>query len=438
MGTSIALAAARRLDPIEDPVVLLERAELAAGSSGRSGAVLRQFYADRELVGMARDSLREYATFEPKTGYPVGFRRAGVLTVVGPGNPDVLARFEANVATMLEVGVEVEVLDAAGMRSRAPGIEVAAGSLGAFEPGAGFADPVLTVRSFAALARYHGATIREGQSVERLVRAGDRVARVETGAGPIEAEQIVLAAGPWTRGLLEPLGVDLPLSVIVPPQLFVETVAAPPRAVAEAEAEHAALAESGLPDVKKAGFGADPAAPLQPDGAPGPGSLPPEFAPLAHPVVLDLEHNAYARCEPTTARTRVGELDYADALPIPGPEAFEDRVDDPFVERSRGALVERFPAYADRPEAERQAAMYTVTPDAQPVLGRLPGLANVYVVAGFSGHGFKLAPSIGLGMTQLLLGEPVSAFDTAFFDPRRFDGRGDGPGTAPEGGCFGM
>jgi sarcosine oxidase subunit beta len=68
MGTSIAWHAARRADPIGEPVVLLERSSLAAGSSGRSGAILRQFYASRELAGMARDSLRVYAGFESRTG----------------------------------------------------------------------------------------------------------------------------------------------------------------------------------------------------------------------------------------------------------------------------------------------------------------------------------------------------------------------------------
>ena len=43
MGVSIAWHLARRLDPHTEPVVLLEKKALAAGSSGKSGAILRQF-----------------------------------------------------------------------------------------------------------------------------------------------------------------------------------------------------------------------------------------------------------------------------------------------------------------------------------------------------------------------------------------------------------
>ena len=397
MGTSIALHAARRLDPLEDPVVLLERAELAAGSSGRSGAILRQFYADRELCAMARDSLREYAAFERKTGYPIGFRRSGVLALAGPDDPAARARVEQNAATMRSVGVVVELLEAAEIRRRFPALDVADGSLAAYEPDGGFVDPRLTVRAFAALARFHGATVREGEPVLRLVREGERVARAESARGAIEAETVVLSAGPWTRALLAELGIELPLQVLVPQQIFVESLPAPPGA----RASDASLAAAD-PEAERFGAPREPA------------------PPLAHPVVLDLEHGVYARCEPSTARTRIGELDYSRARPIDSPADFREGVDDAFSSWARAALARRIPAYAARPEVERPAALYTVTPDTQAILGRIPGLENAYLATGFSGHGFKLAPSIGLGMVQMVFGEPVSAFDPAFFAPERF------------------
>ena len=399
MGTSIALHAARRLDPLEDPVVLLERTELAAGSSGRSGAILRQFYADRELCAMARDSLREYAAFERKTGYPLGFRRSGVLALAGPNDPDARARVEANAATMRSVGVAVELLLAAEIRRRFPALVVADGSLAAYEPDGGFVDPRLTVRSFAAVARFHGATVRQAEPVLQLVREGGRITRALTPRGAIEPETVVLAAGPWTQALLADIGVELPLQVLVPQQIFVESVPAPLGARASE-----GPASSVDPEAERFSAPREPA------------------RPIAHPVVLDLEHGVYSRCEPSSARTRIGELSYERARPIAAPADFVEGVDEAFSTWARAALARRIPAYAERPELERQAAMYTVTPDTQPILGRLPGLENAYLAAGFSGHGFKLAPSIGLGLAQMVFGDPVSAFDPAFFAPERFAG----------------
>jgi glycine/D-amino acid oxidase-like deaminating enzyme len=48
------------------------------------------------------------------------------------------------------------------------------------------------------------------------------------------------------------------------------------------------------------------------------------------------------------------------------------------------------------------------------------GVSNLTIAVGFSGHGFKLAPSVGRGVAQVLAGEAVTAYDAAFFDPARF------------------
>jgi glycine/D-amino acid oxidase-like deaminating enzyme len=144
--------------------------------------------------------------------------------------------------------------------------------------------------------------------------------------------------------------------------------------------------------------------------------------PVAHPVLLDVQNGFYARCEPATARTRVGEMDYHACASVPDPGRLDESVSQAFRSWGRAALARRVPWYADAPEAGTLAGMYTLSPDAQALLGPLPAIEGLYVCAGFSGHGFKLAPSVGEGMAQMMLGEPVSAFDTAFFSPGRFAG----------------
>ena len=65
--------------------------------------------------------------------------------------------------------------------------------------------------------------------------------------------------------------------------------------------------------------------------------------------------------------------------------------------------------------------MYTMTPDAQAIIGPVPGIEGLILAGGFSGHGFKLAPSVGEGVAQMLVGEPVSAFEPDFFAYERFE-----------------
>ena len=77
-----------------------------------------------------------------------------------------------------------------------------------------------TVEAFAALAREKGAITRLRTSVESFLVDRGSVVGVETDDGPVRAEIVVVAAGPWTRRLFLRAGVDLPLRVVRPEQHF--------------------------------------------------------------------------------------------------------------------------------------------------------------------------------------------------------------------------
>jgi glycine/D-amino acid oxidase-like deaminating enzyme len=53
-------------------------------------------------------------------------------------------------------------------------------------------------------------------------------------------------------------------------------------------------------------------------------------------------------------------------------------------------------------------------------VGPIEAIPGLYMVTGFSGNDFQLAPTIGEGMAQMLHEQPVSAFDTEFFSAGRF------------------
>lgn len=407
MGAAIALERARATDPISQPVLLLERRSPGAGSSGRSGAILRQFYSDAELISMARESLAAYATFELRTGRAIGFTRCGVLTIAGPGAPQTLPLLERNLERMRACGAEVEALDARGMRELVPGIEVDERARGAWEPTAGFVDPQRTVDAFVATARDAGATVRCGVEVLELVVENGRVRRAHTSDGEIECERVVVAAGPWSRNLLARSGLSLPLRVVRPEQHFVVMPRVPNQL-----APVAASAPEVDFDRRFAGF---------------------EVPAPAHPVLLDLEKGFYTRCEPSRARTRVGAMDYDRDHELADPDTLEESVSADFSRWSREILVSRLPFYSRERDCDVLAAWYTLTPDAQPLIGACPGLDNVLLATGFSGHGFKLAPSVGQGVAQLLASADVRAFDARFFDPARF-----ARNSGPRSGAFGL
>ncbi|MSR63018.1 MAG: FAD-binding oxidoreductase [Planctomycetes bacterium] len=385
MGVSIAQKCAPRT---RESLVLIEKKHLGAGSSGRSGAILRAHYRDAVVARMAHESLREYSSFAARTGLPLGFQRTGVITLAGPKQPEWCQRVRENVAMMQGLGIRVELVDAARMRALVPGSVIAEGSVGSWEPDGGFVDPNQTLASFAQQATELGAELRMGVELLELCMENGRVSGARTSAGELVAEQIVVVAGPWTRALLARHGLDFPLKVVRPENHYL-----------------------GVPEMG-----------LDPSGA----------ARGAHPVLIDLELGSYARCDPANARTRIGRIDYDDDHEILDPDALDEHVSPELVRWGRAALSGRIPAYASRADAGSLAAWYTLTPDAQALIGPVPGIAGLFIVSGFSGHGFKLGPAVGEGVAQMLFGEKVTALDPAFFAPDRFQG-GEG-----WGGRFGL
>ncbi len=410
MGASIAWHVARDRDPIEEPVVLLEKSALAAGSSGRSGAILRQHYSDRELASMARNSLRVYAGLEARTGRNIAFQRMGVITLAGPEKPETIALVEKNVAMQQSIGIDTRIVNAAKIRELVPGVDVSDGAIGAYEPDGAGVDPVRTVEAFAAPAREAGAITRIGVRATDLRVKSGRVVGVETSDGPIEAETVIVATGPWSQPLLARAGIKVSLRVVRPEQHFL--------ALPRVGVTHGEVERERLEDLALERFGLDRN----------------QLAPAAHPVILDLERNFYTRCEGHALRTRVGRMDYALDDVVPDPDKLDEHVTDEYKRWARHELVRRIPRYGDQPDVGSRVGMYTLSPDAQALIGRTKSLEGLIIVTGFSGHGFKLAPSVGEGVAQMLRGETVSAFDARFFSPDRFNARGE----AAWSGAFGL
>lgn len=411
MGTSIAMYCARRADASKPPVVLCERRALGSGSSGRSGAILRQIYADREVAAMARDSLREYASFEARSARSIGFRRTGVLTIAGPGQADWMERIAGYVEKLRPLGIDIRLVDDQEMRSILPGAEIAPGSSGAFEPDGGFVDPKRTVQAFAALAREYGAVTRLGCEVTEIHVEKGRVVGATTTEGRVTTERVVVVAGPWSGGILERIGVQQPLRVLGPRNAFV----AMPRSETASDDEKTRGVSYEMDDP-----GESRATSL---------SLAEQAARGIHPTIIDLENGIYSRCDPRESRTRVGFIEYTRDEVLEAPDDLDENADAATRRQLRSALAKRMPAYAEQPDAGWMAGWYTLTPDAQAIIGPVPSVEGLFLVTGFSGHGFKLAPMVGEGVSQMLGGKPVSSFDPEFFSPQRFRGEVDWSGA---------
>jgi sarcosine oxidase, subunit beta len=204
VGASVAFHLAER----GVNTLVLDREGPAAGSTARSGALIRAHYPTALEADLAWESLTDY--FEPwgeRVGGGCGFTRTGFAYLVADENAEALRH---NVALQRGVGVETGIVGPDELGEIDPALRTTGVSLAAYEPRGGYADPTATAVGFLRAAETLGARFERRRATALLV-SGDRVRGVRTEDGPLESGAVVLAAGAWSVPLAGSAGLDLPI-----------------------------------------------------------------------------------------------------------------------------------------------------------------------------------------------------------------------------------
>jgi sarcosine oxidase subunit beta len=370
IGASIAYHLARQGGA---SVTLLERQALGTGTTGRSGAIVRQHYSNDFTIRMARDSLRVFQHFDEVVGGDCGFATTGMLVMAGEGHVEAL---RANVQLQQTQGVKTRMIAAREIAEVAPGYSAEGVAAGCYEEDAGVADPMATTHCFAARAKELGATIREGVEATRVITSGERVAGVGIVSEVIEAGAVIVVANAWSKPLVELLGITLPVTATRHPML---TLRRP--------------ADSG--------------------GRLG-----------LHAVCLDMTRGIYLRPD-LGGITLVGSTE--NVFTRSDPDTYAQGLSEEEIAFFRERASACFPALKRAVPRGGWAGIYDDTPDFHPILDRLPGYDGLYCAVGFSGHGFKLSPIVGKWMADLVL----SGQKPADMQPLNFERFTNGQGIRP-------
>ena len=353
MGTSIAFHLARRK---AGKVLLLEKSHLSAGSSGKSGANIRQHYSHPLLAGMAQSGLRMFERFSDIVGGPPVFTRSG-LVVVAPA--DQLEGLAANVTMQQGLGVKTSLVSPEELRSIDPQATLEDDEVAAFESEAGYCEALQVVSSFATAAARLGAEIHEGVAVTGIDLDGNQVTGVSTSRGFISSRNVVMAAGPWSASVAQSAGVSMPVQ---PCRTQVALVRRP------------------------CDFGG------------------------THPSYADLVHQTYFRSIPGDI-THLGNLDSREERAVVDPDDYSEVADQEFVTELRAKLNRRYPSLKRGVGRGGFSALYSVTLDWNPIIDCLPGIEGAFCAAGFSGHGFKLSPAVGQLIAEMVMDGSARTFD---------------------------
>lgn len=346
-------------------VTLVERRdEPGRETTARSGAIIRAHYGVPELVVLALEANRRYA--DGDHGLDFGFHQCGYAVLVDEDDTQVLL---ANIAMHRDLGVNVSLLQPHELQDMVPTLKTHDVASVAYEPEAGYADPLQTVRSYADAARRNGARFCFGSPVVAAQKtSGDWQVTLRNG-DTISTPQIVLCTGNWSRGVGELFGLQLP---VVPVRAQITVMQRPPQ-------------WSG-----------------------------------SFPVISDLVNLAYFRVDGESGMW-VGSSDMSDLQEaLPAAENYNEAADAPAIAAACHKTALRFAGFdaGDKGDVQRAfCGLYETTPDWQPIIDSFD---SVHVAVGFSGHGFKLAPVIGEEMAHRAT-STRSPFDISIFDLARFN-----------------
>jgi sarcosine oxidase subunit beta len=338
-GAAAAWALTRR--GVTD-VLVAERNTVGSGMTGKSSGIVRCHYGVSSLAAMATVGLEVFENAEELFGHDIGFRQTGYVVGVGEPNVDALRK---SLAAQCAVGVQTEEIDTAEVARLWPFADLSPFAAFAWEARGGYGDAYQTAQAFAVSARAAGVRVRQGAAMTDLLLDGDRVTGVRLADGTeVATGTVVVATGVWTRDLLARYGIDVPIRVV---------------------REQIVMIYPGV-----------------------------ELGPV--PVFSDLVSLQYIRPEPGGSQRDAVLFGNSDLSHVQeaDPDDYLNRATEDFVDVTIDRVGTRFPGFTDAAITGSYAGCYDVTPDWNPVISRT-GIDGLVVAAGFSGHGFKIAPAVG-------------------------------------------
>lgn len=228
LGCATAFELARR----GNPPLVLERGDIGCAISGGSlAAVTRHLVSEATELPFVIDSCDRWDALASEllalTGIDIELDVVGQLRVVevGDGMDTVLSDVAEGVERERALGLDVRTVTVDEITELAPALDRSVIAGGSFCPGDGKLNPLLTVRALAAAATKLGSHLLTGTRV-LAIEPGSPVV-VHTDRGRFEADQLVVAAGPWSRSLLDPLDRSVAVGLVPKRAQCCATVAVP-------------------------------------------------------------------------------------------------------------------------------------------------------------------------------------------------------------------
>jgi sarcosine oxidase, subunit beta len=322
--------------------LVVEREGVAAGASGVQPGGVRQQWSTPLNCRLARESAAFFADLPARleSTLPLQFSQCG-YAFLGHSEERLVQLADA-VSVQNSAGVPSRLLSPEEAAAVVPGLATD-GLLGASwcEEDGYFDRPQSVVEAFAQAAWARGAELLVADVASIAPDGGGWALTLRDGSS-ILAGRLVIAAGCDTATLAAAAGIDLPI---------------------EREARHL--------------FYSEPIADR-----------------ILEPLVVAPERHFAAK------QLADGRILASDLAAVGDPEAWRAQ----WLSHVRNVASDLLPRLTYVSFSILVTGFYDATPDNQPVLGTVEGVPGLYLAAGFSGHGFMLAPAVGRRIADAVLG----------------------------------
>jgi sarcosine oxidase, subunit beta len=367
LSTALQLAARRQ------KVLLLEKGELASGSTGQASGLLGQLRSNGEAIRLLMDSMAVLQELQEQDGERL-FTPSGSVRVAQ--NEARATEIRRGIEIGQAAGLEIYPIDAREVKRRMPYLSTDDVIAACFCPTDGYLSPPELAQLYIRLARRNGVGLRPHTPVEQIIVAGGKVRGCRAGGEMFWAPVVVNAGGPWSYLIADMAAQRLPTAGI----------------------GHCYFT-----------FGPDPDHPIDPHS----------------PTLRDRENLIYSRPTREDAlhvgiyETQPVSYDM-EALPA-GFRMAKMRTgrDHPTIRALLAAARRRFPFISDDTPLRITTGIMSWTPDGNALCGPIPGVAGLYHCAGFCGHGVMQSAAIGVLMADLIL-DGTCRYDLAQLEADRF------------------
>jgi sarcosine oxidase subunit beta len=333
------------------------------GSTGKATGGFRCQFGSDVNVRLSLLAKEKLLRFHDETGVDSGYRPCGYLFLADdPATLDLL--LDAQKVQHAAGACVPRRVTPEEAREINPAISIDGLAGGTWCACDGFIRPLEMLRGYTEAAKRMGVRFDYGARVEGFRMEGDRIAAVKTGDGEIAAGAVVNAAGAWAGEVARMAGVEIPVT------------------------------------------------PLRRQVAP---TVPTDVLPDTMPLTIFVDDGFHAR-------VRDGRvlLLWPDEPVMREP--FDARFDDAWLPEVTERAHRRIPALREVP-VDRGACwggLYEMSPDRHVLLGAAPGVDNLYLANGSSGHGVMHSPALGHLLAEIILDGAASTLDVHALRPSRF------------------